>query len=107
MSARWRTCISHVDGNLGGILGRFYVEQAFSARDKELGDQIVSDIKKQFIAKLDTLAWVEDSVKVLAKQKVNNIVQKIGYPTAVCYVKFSAELARANPYPLSHSLPTS
>jgi hypothetical protein len=37
---------------LGWILSRFFVEKAFSAKAKGLGDQIVSDIKGTFIEKL-------------------------------------------------------
>lgn len=55
---RWRTCVKYVDnaydpdGGLGWILSRFFVERAFSAKAKEFGDQIVSDIKDMFIEKL-------------------------------------------------------
>ncbi|KAH8907243.1 zincin [Coniochaeta sp. PMI_546] len=78
---RWRTCLSHVDNGLGWILSRFYVEKAFSAAAKDLGDQIVSDIKEQFISRLADLDWMDDEVKKLAADKVNAIIQKIGYPT--------------------------
>jgi endothelin-converting enzyme len=83
---RWRTCISHVDGGLGWILSRFFVEKAFSAKAKEFGDRIVSDIKDLFIEKLKVTEWMDDSVKELAIHKVHNIVQKIGYPTKVSYM---------------------
>lgn len=78
---RWRTCVSHVDEGLGWVLSRFYVEKAFSAKAKDLGDQIVSDIKEQFISRIDSLDWMDKEVKKLASDKVNAIIQKIGYPT--------------------------
>ncbi|KAF2840791.1 endothelin-converting enzyme [Patellaria atrata CBS 101060] len=78
---RWRTCVGHVDNGLGWILSRFFVEKAFSAKAKEFGDQIVSDIKAQFIETLKRTEWMEDEVVELAISKVHNIVQKIGYPT--------------------------
>jgi endothelin-converting enzyme len=59
------------------------VEKAFSAKAKEFGDQIVSDIKEQFIEKLKVTEWMDDSVKGLAIDKVHKIIQKIGYPTKV------------------------
>jgi endothelin-converting enzyme len=80
---RWRTCLGHVDAGLGWILSRFYVEKAFSAAAKDLGDQIVSDIKQQFISRLADLDWMDEEVKKLAADKVNAIIQKIGYPTKV------------------------
>lgn len=80
---RWRTCVGHVDDGLGWILSRFFVEKAFSAKAKEFGDQIVSDIKDMFVKKLKTSTWMDESVIELAIEKVHKIVQKIGYPTKV------------------------
>ncbi|OTB04317.1 hypothetical protein M426DRAFT_320912 [Hypoxylon sp. CI-4A] len=80
-SERWKTCVSYVDSTLGWILSRFYIEAAFSDEAKEYGDQIIIDIKNQFITKLNDLSWMDDSVKKLAANKVNNIDQKIGFPT--------------------------
>jgi endothelin-converting enzyme len=78
---RWRTCVSHVDDGIGWILSRFFVEKAFSAKAKEFGDRIVSDIKALFVEKLKKTEWMEPSVVELAINKVHNIIQKIGYPT--------------------------
>ncbi|KAI8964961.1 endothelin-converting enzyme 1 [Daldinia sp. FL1419] len=78
---RWKTCVNYVDSTLGWILSRFYIEATFSDEAKKFGNQIVLDIKKQFISKLNELDWMDDSVKKLAVNKVNNIDQKIGYPT--------------------------
>ncbi|RDW64932.1 hypothetical protein BP6252_10583 [Coleophoma cylindrospora] len=78
---RWRTCVGHVDNGLGWILSRFFVEKAFSAKAKDFGDQIVSDIKEMFIEKLKASSWMDKSVIELAIEKVHKIVQKIGYPT--------------------------
>ncbi|KAJ9629139.1 hypothetical protein H2204_008928 [Knufia peltigerae] len=77
---RWRKCVNHVDGGVGWLLSRFFVEKAFSAKSKAFGDQIVSDIKDQFIEKLKVTEWMEQEVIDLAINKVHNIVQKIGYP---------------------------
>lgn len=82
-SERYKICISHVDNGLGWILSRFYVEAAFSAKAKALGDQIVSDIRQQFIARVKTLEWMDDETKKVAIDKATSIIQKIGYPTAV------------------------
>ncbi|KAI0427848.1 peptidase family M13 [Xylaria sp. FL1042] len=80
-SERWKTCLSYVDGTLGWILSRFYIEATFSEAAKDYGDQIILDIKQQFTTRLSELDWMDDSVKKLATNKVHNIDQKIGYPT--------------------------
>ncbi|KAL4931202.1 M13 family metallopeptidase [Aspergillus undulatus] len=78
---RWRKCIATLDTDLGWILSRFYVLNAFSEESKKLGDQIVSDIKERFIFTLGQTSWMSPEVRKLGIQKVGNIVQKIGYPT--------------------------
>ncbi|KAI0200603.1 peptidase family M13 [Astrocystis sublimbata] len=80
-SERWKTCLGYVDGTVGWILSRFYIEATFSEAAKKYGDQIIMDIKQQFTTKLGDLDWMDDSVKKLAANKVHNIDQKIGYPT--------------------------
>ncbi|KAJ5594766.1 uncharacterized protein N7459_000974 [Penicillium hispanicum] len=78
---RWRKCIHYLDEDLGWSLSRFYVLDAFSEESKQLGDQIVSDIKERFIFTLDQTHWMSPDVRKLGIQKVENIVQKIGFPT--------------------------
>ncbi|ETS84676.1 hypothetical protein PFICI_02701 [Pestalotiopsis fici W106-1] len=80
-SERWKTCVRVADSQVGWILSRFFIEAAFSEEAKQFGDQIIMDIKHQFISKLHGLSWMDDSVKELAVNKVNLINQKIGYPT--------------------------
>lgn len=78
---RWRKCIDGLDSGVGWILSRFYVLDSFPETSKKLGDQIISDIKEQFIYVLDGTKWMSAEVRQLGKQKVANLVQKIGYPT--------------------------
>jgi endothelin-converting enzyme len=80
---RWRTCLGHVDDVLGWTLSRFYIEKAFSKQAKDLGNQIIRDIKDIYIDGFSHQDWMDDSVKKLATDKVNNIDQKVGYPTKV------------------------
>jgi predicted metalloendopeptidase len=84
--------VNHVDNGLGWILSRFFVEKAFSEKAKSFGDQIVSDIKEMFIEKLKKTTWMDKSVIQLAIDKVHKIVQKIGYPTEVCWEESLAGL---------------
>jgi endothelin-converting enzyme len=79
---RWRKCIDVVDGDLGWILSKFFVEAAFSEPSKKFGDQIVSDIKDSFMKTLDDTEWMTKDVRERAIKKVRAIDQKIGYPTS-------------------------
>ena len=78
---RWRFCVRDANRGLGWILSKFFVEKAFSKEAKRFGDTIVSDIKDEFISKLDSADWMSPEVRELGIEKVHNIVQKIGYPT--------------------------
>ncbi|KAJ5582476.1 hypothetical protein N7535_001096 [Penicillium sp. DV-2018c] len=78
---RWRKCLGHLDDGLPWSLSRFYVLDAFSEASKKLGDQIVSDIKERFIFTLQQTNWMSPDVRKLGIEKVENIVQKIGFPT--------------------------
>ncbi|KAH6622032.1 peptidase family M13 [Boeremia exigua] len=78
---RWRTCVGHVDGGVGWILSRFFIEKAFSAEAKKFGDTIITDIKTEFAKKLQATKWMDKSTTKQAVNKVHNIIQKIGYPT--------------------------
>jgi endothelin-converting enzyme len=78
---RWRKCLGRLDEGLGWSLSRFYVLDSFPEASKKLGDQIVSDIKERFVFTLDQTSWMSGDVRKLGIQKVENIIQKIGFPT--------------------------
>ncbi|KAL8775639.1 MAG: hypothetical protein Q9209_000135 [Squamulea sp. 1 TL-2023] len=99
---RWRTCVKAVDRGLGKntisqgepctrlpaglkalgwILSKFFIEEAFSQEAKAFGDQIIHDIKQQFVSKLAAAGWMSKGVRDVAIEKVHRIIQKIGYPT--------------------------
>lgn len=78
---RWRQCLGRLDNGLPWSLSRFYVLDSFSEGSKRLGDQIVSDIKERFVFTLGQTGWMSPDVRKLGIEKVENIVQKIGYPT--------------------------
>jgi endothelin-converting enzyme len=79
---RWRTCIRSCDSTLGWTLSKFYVDEAFSPKDKKLGDQIIDDIKDSFIGLLRRAHWMEPGVRQIAEKKVAAIDKKIGYPVS-------------------------
>lgn len=91
---RWRTCVGVVGSDLAWILSRFFVEHAFSKEAKELGDQIIYDIKDAFSIKLNNSEWMTEEVRQLAIEKVHIIRQKIGYPTASPDITSAEELQR-------------
>jgi endothelin-converting enzyme len=77
---RWRTCFAEVDSNLPWIESAFFVREAFSPEAKTYGERIITDIEDVFEAKLKTYEWMSAEVKEKAIEKVQNMVEKIGYP---------------------------
>jgi endothelin-converting enzyme len=67
---RWRTCIRAVDGDLGWILSKFFVDNAFSPAAKKFGDQIVTDIKDSFVDILTEATWMTEEVRQRSIKKV-------------------------------------
>lgn len=91
---RWRTCVRALDSSLGWILSRFFVLETFPKSSKELGDQVVTDIMDRFKVTLTVTAWMSPEVRKLAIEKVENIDQKIGYPTKSPNVMDAAEVKK-------------
>ena len=69
VSERWRTCVSEVDRGLGHILSGVFIERMFTKKDKELGDQIITDVKVVFSENLKNLDWMSNSTKAAAARK--------------------------------------
>lgn len=66
---RWRTCVREVDDSLGWILSRFFVEKAFSDEAQDFGNQIVADIREQYIKTLNAADWMSKDVRELGIEK--------------------------------------
>jgi len=50
-------------------LSRFFVEKAFSEEAKQYGDEIILDIKAEFIRKLEASHWMSKDVRKAAVEK--------------------------------------
>jgi len=81
-SPRWRTCLASIRSNLGWVLSRFFTERSFTQRDLDLSNQIISDVRAAYVQKFHTLPWLDDPTRAKAMEKINLLIQKIGYPTS-------------------------
>jgi endothelin-converting enzyme/putative endopeptidase len=79
-AARWKRCSNSVNGALGEALGKVYVEQYFAGDSKAKMVQMVSDIEAAMDRDIDQLDWMSATTKVRAKEKLNAVANKIGYP---------------------------
>jgi endothelin-converting enzyme/putative endopeptidase len=80
MLPQWRRCVSSADARLGEALGQEYVKIAFPPESKAKAVELMNGIRtalKQDIAEVD---WMTDATKKQAVEKLDAMIQKIGYP---------------------------
>ncbi len=77
---QWKRCSGSVDNALGEALGQVYVKQYFSGESKTKMLEMVADIEHAMDKDIDTLDWMSPATKLRAKEKLNAIANKIGYP---------------------------
>jgi len=78
--ARWKRCVDATDSGLGEVLGKVYVAQYFSGDSKAKTSAAVKQIEAEMGRDLDQLTWMSPVTKTKAHEKLNAIVDKIGYP---------------------------
>ena len=77
---RWKRAIQTMDGAMGELLGKLYVEQNFTPEAKQRMLQLVGNLLKAFDHSIDDLTWMGTATKAEAKKKLAKITIKIGYP---------------------------
>ncbi|MBT32675.1 MAG: peptidase M13 [Thalassobius sp.] len=78
--SRGEIITSAVDRNLGDALAQLYVKQYFPEEAKKRMLVLVNNVQKAYAKRIDNLEWMSDSTKIKAKEKLDAITKKIGYP---------------------------
>ncbi len=78
--ARWKRCSNSVNAALGEALGQVYVQQYFAGDSKAKMLEMVHDIEGAMDRDIDSLDWMSATTKAKAKEKLNLVANKIGYP---------------------------
>ncbi len=76
---RWQRMVVNTDNNLGDALGQIYVKKYFTEDAKKRMLDLVNNLQAAFSKRIDKLDWMSDSTKVIAKDKLNAFLKKIGY----------------------------
>lgn len=77
---RWKRAVSAVNGTLGEVVGKVYVEKHFPEDSKAKMDTLVENLRAAFKTGIDGLEWMGDETKEQAQYKLAKFNPKIGYP---------------------------
>ncbi|MBW3566553.1 MAG: M13 family metallopeptidase [Proteobacteria bacterium] len=77
---RWKRGVAAVEGALGEVVGKLYVERHFSPEAKARMVELVDNLLETFDASIDELDWMGPETKKAAHEKLSKFTVKIGYP---------------------------
>jgi putative endopeptidase len=77
---RWKRAVNTLNGNLGEMLGKLYVDRHFKPEAKARMEQLVENLRRAFKEGIDGLEWMTPETKGQAQQKLARFRPKIGYP---------------------------
>ena len=77
---RWKRGVNAVNGNLGEMLGKLYVERHFKPEAKARMEALVANLREAYRLGIDKLEWMGPETKKQAQEKLAKFRPKIGYP---------------------------
>ena len=77
---RWRRGIGEVDGRLGELLGKTYVDRYFPPQSKTMMEELVTNLKKAAAQRIQGNSWMGDATKQAALVKLSKMDVMVGYP---------------------------
>jgi predicted metalloendopeptidase len=78
---RWKRAVQAIDGNLGEMLGKLYVQRHFPAAAKQRMEQLVANLRLAYKDGIERIDWMSPTTKAEAQKKLAAFTSKIGYPT--------------------------
>jgi putative endopeptidase len=78
--ARWKRVLDAEEGAIGEALGQLFVKEYFNENAKKRYIDIVENMRTAYKERMSKLAWMSDSTKQKAYEKLAKITQKVGYP---------------------------
>lgn len=77
---RWQTVSGLIDGSLGDLLGKLYVDRYFKPEAKQRMKDLVDNLQQTFANRIRQLDWMSEDTKTRALEKLNAFTKKIAYP---------------------------
>jgi putative endopeptidase len=80
LKPRWKRGVDTVEGTIGDLAGKMYVERHFKPEQKQRIDALVKNLLAAFDSGIDELEWMTPDTKRQAHEKLAQFSTKIGYP---------------------------
>jgi predicted metalloendopeptidase len=77
---RWKRCLAATDRDLGDMLGKAYVAEAFPPKARARALEMVHNLEAALGDKIATLQWMSEDTRKAAAGKLAAFDEKIGYP---------------------------
>ena len=78
---RWKRAVNTLNGNMGEMLGKLYVEKHFKPEAKARMEGLVANLREAYRIGIDKLEWMGAETKKEAQAKLAKFNPKIGYPS--------------------------
>ena len=110
---RWKRVLSTIEGILGEVLSKAYIQKYFKEEEKTNCKNMIDEICKTYRDRLSNLDWMSEETKKKALEKLDKFTVKIGYPdkwTDFSNLKLSSSLTyfenmlEASRWSLEHNL---
>jgi putative endopeptidase len=77
---RWQRGIDQVDGRLGELVGKTYVDKYFAPSSKAMMEQLVANLKVAAGKRIQGNSWMSPETKKQALVKLSKMQVMVGYP---------------------------
>jgi len=77
---RWKRGVETVEGSIGDLIGKLYVERHFKVEAKQRVDALVDNLLDVYAQGIDALEWMTPQTKERAHAKLAQFSTKMGYP---------------------------
>jgi predicted metalloendopeptidase len=77
---RWKRAVNTLNGSLGEMLGKLYIEKHFTPQAKTSITRLVANLREAYRTSIDALEWMGPETKKKAQEKLARFTPKVGYP---------------------------
>ncbi|MHC9509927.1 M13 family metallopeptidase [Kangiella sp. M94] len=77
---RWKRGVNVINGTLGEVVGKIYVEKHFKPEAKQRMKELVENLRTAYAQGIKELDWMGEDTKKQALDKLAKFTPKVGYP---------------------------